>query len=68
MNIPFTSHDNTCTYVKLNGGDWEFGVIEPQKNGANKHVKRGNAPTYEAALEANNMAARGQDRIKGAFA
>lgn len=60
--------DNTCTYVKLNGGDWEYGVIEVQKNGANKHVKKGNAPTYEDALVANNMVLRGQEKIKGVFA
>ena len=68
MNKQPESFDNTCRYAKLNGGDYEYGVIEVDKNGTKKHIKRGNAPTLDDALTANMMVLKGQDRIKGVFA
>lgn len=56
-----------CRFVRKNCAGYEYGYIRVDNHALNNemrtHVVVGKAPTYEEALAANSMAARGMPRI-----
>lgn len=56
-----------CNYVRKNTTGYEYGHIQvtahAEKSEKRTYVPLGEAPSYEAALAMNNMAAKGCPRI-----